>query len=201
MQDNRPIIFVAHSLGGLVVANALSRPHGTDEASKEPADNTIGALFLGTPFEGSSLAKYASLAIQFLQYFMPTQKENLKDLEKRSNKLASINDSFAKFLKERDRSKTKPWLEIACFFEERSLYKGSVKIGKIVPKESASWLGVDALSIPKDHIEMCKFEDEEGSDYRSVADKLSQWVGDIDESRVKGEGKVGGVNAQVCLLF
>lgn len=183
-----------------MVANALSRPHGTDDASKELAGNTIGTLFLGTPFEGSSLANYGTLAVQFLSYFMlvPTQPASLKDLEKRSAKLASINDSFAKFLKERDRSKTKQYLEIACFFEERPLYNLlGTEIGLVVPKESASWLGIDAQSIPEDHIKMCKFADKYGSDYKRVAAKLSQWITDIDKPR-DPDSKVGGMNAQVC---
>ncbi|KAJ5152915.1 Alpha/Beta hydrolase protein [Penicillium canariense] len=194
----RPIIFVAHSLGGLVVANALSRPHGTDDAAKELADQTIGTLFLGTPFHGSSKAKYGSLAVSFLSYFMAAAKQNIEDLKERSAKLASINDAFAKFLKQRDRSRTKPFLEVACFFEDESLYKKGVKIGKIVPKESASWLGVDALSISKDHIAMCKFSDEDSSDYKSVSGKLAQWVADIDKNQDLSSGRVKGLNAQVC---
>ena len=191
---------MAHSLGGIVVANALSRPHGTDDAVKEIADHTIGTLFLGTPFEGSNEAKYGSLAVSFLKYFMPTQERNLEDLVKRSDRLASINDSFAKFLKDRDRSQTKPYLEVACYFEERSLWQGKVKIGIIVPKESASWLGIDAISIPKDHIEMCKFDDEDASDYKSVAGKLRQWIANIDKPREPGQKGVGGVNTEVGFL-
>ncbi|KAJ5133222.1 Alpha/Beta hydrolase protein [Penicillium atrosanguineum] len=192
----RPIIFVAHSLGGLVVANALSRPRGADEATKELADRTIGTLFLGTPFHGSSKAKYGNLAISILSYFMPTQKRNIEDLKERSVKLISINDAFAKFLKERDRSRTKPFLEVACFFEERPLHKGPIEIGFIVPEESASWLGVDAVSIPANHIDMCKFESKFGSDYKSVTGKLCQWIGDIDKAPGSGDVGVKGLKAQ-----
>ena len=189
---------MAHSLGGLVVANALSRSYGTEDAPKEIADHTIGTLFLGTPFEGSNKANYASLAVSFLSYFMPTQTKSLEDLVERSDKLASICDLFAKFLKDRDRSQTKPYLEVACFFEACNLYQGKIKIGIIVPKESASWLGVDALSISKDHVEMCKFEDEDGPAYKNVVGKLRQWIENIGESRETDQGGVGGVDAQVC---
>lgn len=182
-----------------MVANALSKPHGTDEAAKEIADRTIGTLFLGTPFHGSSKAKYGRLAVNILSYFMPAAGQNIKDLEERSEKLASINDAFAKFLKERDRSRTKPFLEVACFFEDESLYKGKARIGKIVPKESASWLGVDALSISQDHIAMCKFRDEDSSDYKNVVGKLCQWIKDIDRAQdLRG---VKGLDAQVCSTF
>lgn len=177
------------------MANALSKPHGTDEAAKEIADRTIGTLFLGTPFHGSSIAKYGSFAVSILKYFMPAAGQNVKDLEERSAKLASINDAFAKFLKERDRSRTKPFIEVACFFEDESLYNiRGRKIGKIVPKESASWLGVDALSISQDHIAMCKFRDEDSADYKNVVGKLSQWIKEIG----KDLNGVQGLDAQVC---
>ncbi|KAH8658387.1 hypothetical protein BX600DRAFT_439550 [Xylariales sp. PMI_506] len=189
---DRPIIFVAHSLGGLVVVNALSQDHGTDDAAKSVADHTIGTLFLGTPFAGSSKAKYGILAVNLLKYFMSTQNSNLKDLEERSEKLTSINDAFATYLKKRDREK--PHLEVACFFEEKNLYKGSAKIGIIVPQKSATWLGIKPVSIPKDHIEMCKFDDEDGSDYKSVAAKLREWVENSDKA-MASDG-VGGLNAQ-----
>ncbi|KAI0502829.1 Alpha/Beta hydrolase protein [Xylaria bambusicola] len=192
----RPIIFVAHSLGGLVVANALARPQGTEQAAKEISDRTVGTVFLGTPFEGSSIAKYGHAALGFLSHFTSTQTANLEALQKRSEKLTAITHLFAKFLKERDRSPTLPYLEVACFFEDRPLYKGPIKIGIIVPKESASWLGVDAISIPKDHQEMCRFEDEDGSDYKSVAAKLRQFIADSEKPREAGKGGLLGANAQ-----
>ncbi|OOQ90744.1 hypothetical protein PEBR_03506 [Penicillium brasilianum] len=197
---DRPIIFVAHSLGGLVVANALARPHGTDEAAKEIADRTIGTLFLGTPFHGSAKAKYGRFAADILSYFKSTASQNIHDLEECSAKLISINETFAKFLKERDRSRTKPFLEVACFFEDESLYKGGFKIGKIVPKESASWLGVDALSISKDHIAMCKFRDEDSADYKNVVGKLCQWIKEIDKAQDLTEGRVRGLDAQSIVI-
>lgn len=188
-----------------MVANALSRRQGPDDAdaAEKLSGHTIGALFLGTPFEGASTASWASVAIQVLSYFMPTQNKNLQDLQKRSDKLVVISDSFAKYLRERDRSHDKPFLEIACFFEGRQISTKktkllpSVKIGFIVRQESASRLGYDALSILKDHIQMCKFEDEDDPDYKSVSEKLIQWIGEIDNPKNRAGGKVGGVNTQV----
>jgi hypothetical protein len=42
-----------------------------------------------------------------------------------------------------------------------------------VPKESANWLDVDALSISKNHISVCKFSDEDNSDYKNVLEVVS----------------------------
>ncbi|KAH9203787.1 Alpha/Beta hydrolase protein [Leptodontidium sp. 2 PMI_412] len=64
--SDRSIIFVSHSLGGLVCANALSRHNRTDNASDALMDGTIGVIFLGTPFEGSSKAKWGRRRLQLL---------------------------------------------------------------------------------------------------------------------------------------
>jgi hypothetical protein len=93
------VIFICHSLGGLVCANALSRHHGTDNASTTLVENTIGTAFLGTPFEGSSKAKWAKTALRMLGCISSTRKEDVHDLEERSAKLIHINDAFQKFLK------------------------------------------------------------------------------------------------------
>ncbi|KID99757.1 SesB protein, partial [Metarhizium majus ARSEF 297] len=172
-------------MGGLVVANALCR-----DQKKTIADHTIGTLFLGTPFLGSSKAKYAVIATAILDYIIPTQRFNVKDLRVRSKKLADICEAFAKFLKARDRSQDLPYLEVACFFEERPMSK---RAGFVVPRESATWLGVDALSIPANHVKMAKFEDGHGSDYKMVVGKLNEWINNIDKNKAGG---VGGLNAQ-----
>ncbi len=182
-------------MGGLVVANALSRDYKEDAAKQAIADHTIGTLFLGTPFLGSSLAKYATIAAAILDYIIPTQRGNVKDLEMRSKKLTDICEAFAKFIKARDRSRDLPHLEVACFFEERPMNKIG---GFVVPKESATWLGVDALSIQSNHVNMAKFEDKYGNDYKMVAGKLHEWVRDIEKNKMEAKGGVGGLDAQVC---
>ncbi|KAH8723884.1 hypothetical protein GQ44DRAFT_709308 [Phaeosphaeriaceae sp. PMI808] len=177
---DRPVIFVCHSLGGLVCANALSRHHGTDLAGANLVEKTIGVVFLGTPFEGSSKAKWAGRALKVLDWVSTTHKEDVKDLEERSAKLMSINDTFQKLLKARDRSETRQFIEVACFFEQYAMYKAGKKIGTIVPKESACLPGIDPQSIQANHVDMCKFEDEDREGYKNISQRLSQWVSDLD---------------------
>lgn len=49
-------MFVAHSMGGLVVQEALVTARGTEEF-KSIVNNTIGILFFATPHRGTHLAK------------------------------------------------------------------------------------------------------------------------------------------------
>ena len=109
----------------------------------------------------------------------------MKDLEERSAKLMSINEAFQKFLKARDRSETRQFIEVACFFEQYAMYKAGKKIGTIVPKESACLPGIDPQSIQASHVDMCKFEDEDREGYKNVSQRLNQWISDLDRG-VKG---------------
>jgi hypothetical protein len=148
--------------------------------------STIGTLFLGTPFGGSDAATYGSLALKVIKLVSRTQQDSMQNLEKRSEKLASINDAFAKLLKERDRSEERPFIEVATFFEEFPYGK----VGVIVPKESAKLLGFDLQSIAANHVTMTKFECPEATGYKDVSNKLSQWIAGLDMNKEERK-KVG----------
>ncbi|KAI3392268.1 hypothetical protein diail_5932 [Diaporthe ilicicola] len=190
-EAERPIIFVAHSMGGLVVANALSRDLKADKALQSIPDHTIGALFLGTPFQGSSLASYGSVAMTLLKHVcgVRTQLDSLETLKKKSKKLVDINTKFAKFVKERDRAHSLPFLQIACFFEGIPFACNAF----VVPRESATWLGVDPLYIDANHTEMCQFDYKERDGYQKVSGKLAQWINEYDARKTASGG--GGLNA------
>lgn len=166
-------------------ANALSRHNGTDIASNNLVERTIGVVFLGKPFEGSSKAKWGSRALKILDLITTTHKEDVKDVEERSTKLISVNTAFQKFLKARDRSEFKQFVEEACFFEGCAMHKGKTKIGVIVPRELACLPGIDPQPIEANHVSMCKFEDEDKEGYKRISQKLSQWISNLD-SRFQG---------------
>jgi pimeloyl-ACP methyl ester carboxylesterase len=53
----RPLIFVAHSLGGLVVKQMIRDAQGMNHSEWTPIlENTKGVVFLATPHQGSELA-------------------------------------------------------------------------------------------------------------------------------------------------
>lgn len=55
MGGSGPVLFVAHSMGGLVVRRALA-----DRPQWMARRGTSGAIFIGTPFGGSALARFAA---------------------------------------------------------------------------------------------------------------------------------------------
>jgi hypothetical protein len=62
-----------------------------------------------------------------------------------------------------------------------------------VLKDSAILPGVDASSIAANHVDMCKFEHEFINGFKSISEKLNQWIQGLDKKPEGGAGK-----NQVC---
>ena len=97
----RPIIFLAHSLGGIVCKQALVR------AQQEPRYHTIledttSILFFGTPHRGSDIANTFSIAANLYSFASKPvsvatgkmRNDLVKDLETESKELARVNGEF-----------------------------------------------------------------------------------------------------------
>lgn len=181
---------MAHSLGGLVCANAVSKSYGSDKAKANLVEKVRGMVFLGTPFAGSKKAKWARIAAGLLAYLATTNVEKVKDLEERCKLLEDINHNFSQFVKSRDRNP--PWVEIACYFEEIPTRVKGKDIGYIVEKESATLEGHQPLSIQEEHADMCKFVDEYRNGFISIADKLNAWIKGFEKNQEDGKTASGG---------
>lgn len=59
--EERPIVFVAHSLGGIIVKRALVEAK-LDDSYKSLRDATYGIAFFGTPHQGGNSAKLGAIA-------------------------------------------------------------------------------------------------------------------------------------------
>ncbi|EXM19963.1 hypothetical protein FOTG_11990 [Fusarium oxysporum f. sp. vasinfectum 25433] len=167
---DRPIIFVAHSLGGLVAAQILvhgeHKPENSTEASI--AKNVRGMVFLGTPFRGSSVARPAEVVRRVLDLFrIDTQQQTLKLLGVDSERLDELTRAFPQVLNKLRSSKDIDRRIEAFFFYET--LKTSRGIGSIVETESAQLHGCgDAAPIRADHIGICKFETKDADGYATV---------------------------------
>lgn len=188
---DRPLIFVAHSLGGIVCANAVSKQLGVDAAKKDLIAKVCGMIFLGTPFAGAKQARWAEIATKLMSVISTTNGDLIKDLEERSKALVEINDNFAQLIKARDR--TPPWIEIACYFEGLPTYVKKKSIGFIVDKASATLPGIAPVSIEKNHASMPKFDGEYRPGFISISDKLFRWIQDLDRKAAENQ-TAGGVN-------
>lgn len=113
--SSRPLIFVAHSLGGLVCKEAilLSR-NNPDDHLRGLISHTKGIIFMGTPHKGSWMAEWTKIPASALGLVKSTNKSLLKILETDDQFLESIQVGFLAMIREQREGGRR--LEITCFF-------------------------------------------------------------------------------------
>ncbi|WYZ42210.1 hypothetical protein EsH8_V_001105 [Colletotrichum jinshuiense] len=180
MTEDRPIIFIAHSLGGLVAAQVLIHGDRRTENSgaKLITKRLRGMLFLGTPFQGSSAAKPAEAARKILKLFnIDTQEQTLKLLGVNSDRLKELTRAFADILGKRRASKDPEDRLDAFFFYETLKTSWGIVSTQIVEPESALLPGCgDAAPIRADHIRICKFNGTEEEGYNIVVTAIRKMM-------------------------
>ncbi|KAF2237565.1 hypothetical protein EV356DRAFT_433129, partial [Viridothelium virens] len=170
--NDRPVIFVYHSLGGLVCEDTLFLTRQRPERHPQRvADLTCGIVFLGTPHHGSGLAKWAEMLAKSLGLLKQTNPQILGALNDDSEVLARIQDGFHAMIRSRSQNGLRP-IEITCFYEELPL----PGIGTVVPSHSAILPGYNSIGIRQNHMEMTKFEHEGDPGFEAVAGELRRWI-------------------------
>ena len=77
-------------------------------------------MFLGTPQRGAGLAKWAVLLADFVGLVKQTNSKILETLERESEVLERIQESFFAILRVRDQERLAP-IKVVCFIEELPL--------------------------------------------------------------------------------
>ncbi|XP_028744457.1 protein SERAC1 isoform X2 [Peromyscus leucopus] len=140
---DRPMIWISHSMGGLLVKKMLL------EAAKKPEldamiNNTRGIIFYSVPHHGSHLAEY-SVSVRYLLF--PSLE--VKELSKDSPALKTLQDDFVEFAKDKN-------FQVLNFVETQPTFIGSMIKLHIVPVESAD-LGIgDLIPVDVNHLDICK---------------------------------------------
>ncbi|KAM3674790.1 protein SERAC1 isoform 3-T4 [Ammospiza maritima maritima] len=140
---DRPLVWVSHSMGGLLVKRMLV------DASKNPemdkiVNNTRGIIFYSVPHHGSQLAEY-SINARYLLF----PSVEVKELSKDSPALKELNDDFLSFAKDKKFS-------VLSFAETLPTHIGSMLKLHVVPVESAD-IGIgDLIPVDVNHLNICK---------------------------------------------
>ncbi|PSN64914.1 hypothetical protein BS50DRAFT_677808 [Corynespora cassiicola Philippines] len=176
---DRPIIFVAHSLGGLVVEQAILIARGSSQAHvKSLLDATVAIAFMGTPHLGSKKAEWGKQIARFASLFRRVNRKIVAVLEPDSEMLANLQQEFHTLLEDRRKNQWKE-VNIYCFYESIDV----ATIGKIVPDQSAILPQYPNQSIQADHSGMTKFKSRTDPGYVQVSGILWLWVQEIENSR------------------
>lgn len=181
--SSRPIIFVTHSLGGLVCKEALLLSRDNAEHHlRSIFESTKGIIFMGTPHKGSWMARWAKIPVSAIGLIMPTNPSLLDVLQTDNQYLESIQTRFSVMLREQRESGRQ--LEVTCFFEELSLTT-QPKNCLVVSKDSAVLEGYNPLSIRADHRNMVRFASEEDAGFKRVLGELARWRYQIGNAIMK----------------
>ncbi|KAJ5621527.1 TPR-like protein [Penicillium herquei] len=106
--SQRPIIFVGHSLGGNVIQSALLFADKSDDYDYLPKI-TVGLIFLGSPFRGSKMQVYASIAAWSMTA-ADSHGEILQDMTYHNSVLRDRLQCFCKI-------REKLAIPTSCFYE------------------------------------------------------------------------------------
>jgi hypothetical protein len=180
----RAIIFVAHSLGGIVCKDALL----VSTVSAEPDLQAIAAvtraiLFAATPHKGSSIADWAKVPASTLKLAKQTNVNLLSILKTTSEARDRIYGDFLALLRGRQLQGSP--LDITCLFE--TLTTGPIIV---VPEKSAVISGYNSISIRADHRDIVRMDEGNTEGAEAIVRELKRRI----EEFAMEFGEVAGID-------
>ncbi|KAI1355896.1 hypothetical protein F5Y01DRAFT_268006 [Xylaria sp. FL0043] len=163
----RPLIFICHSLGGLVAKRAMVHAKA-DETYKRIWESTFGLVFFATPHRGGNHAGFGDIVAEVARHVLRNPGNTfLATLKSNSHYLSTITDDFRQMLED---------FQIISFYETRPLGH----FGLVVDQRSAL-LGLPGtrerqIPVDADHRGICKFPSEEDERYKLVEDNIAQMI-------------------------
>lgn len=148
----RPLVFVTHSLGGLLVKEMLRQADfRQDETFQALARSTVGIVFIATPHHGSD---WGGL-VRFISQRYGLLNDKVQELKCDSAHLQQLNDWFASYVERRREAQAPLMVESYC--ETKPLKWNHIELGVVVGRVSASSdPHVSVIPLPEDHVSICK---------------------------------------------
>ncbi|KAL4907100.1 hypothetical protein BDW74DRAFT_189665 [Aspergillus multicolor] len=166
----RPLLFIAHSLGGLVVQQALvAARESRIEYIREIETHTMGICFLGTPHRGANLATWAERFTRMFNIFRPANHQIVSLLKRQSRALHEMRRSFYNILERRKDEGCR--IHIVCFYETIPMVRSL-----IVSEESATIDGELCFPILANHVDMARFASREDCGYQALVRELQNMI-------------------------
>lgn len=170
---DRPIVFICHSLGGLLVKQLLrTAAESNDDGWKRIADSCAGIIFLATPHTGSSLADLLKTFVRRLA------SVHIDKLATESPELDDLNESFRAYCHGRK-------IDVGVYYEKHKTHKAAI----IVDKRSADpgVAGAPAIAVDADHLGICKPADRNDVVYLGIHRRLRNLAAKHGHSVIAGQ--------------
>ncbi|RYP32296.1 hypothetical protein DL767_005271 [Monosporascus sp. MG133] len=196
----RPLLFVVHSLGGIVVKELLRRSSGCRQGQsylRSVFESAKGTMFFGTPHDGADprgiLQHIAELVIKAIGFKVNEQIVN--SLLPSSERLGELRDEFGPLAYEQR------WI-IHSFQEQLGIkalngrkvceqcnFPCRFRLTYIqVVEDTSSYLNLPAIEttehIGRNHMDMCRFSGPEDVEYKKVAAALRRMTANLPENQI-----------------
>lgn len=175
----RPVIFVTHSLGGILAKILLRKAFSSEEEDyKKIASLTRLVIFLATPHTGASLANVLKV--------VPGSSRHIALLANETGFLEDLNDNYRYFANNKSDLITK------VYYEKYATKKTIL----VVPRESADpgVAGPQPTALDKDHITICKPIDKDDIIYLGIKRHIKKIIDEIIDNSTDGQIESMGVD-------
>ena len=170
------LIFIAHSLGGIVVKDALSRSRNETTWVDEILPATIGVIFLGTPHHGSKKASLAKQVMKLVKiFYQDTDTKIIRALEEKSDVLERVTRGFGQVLS-------------AGKIKVHSFQEADKTNGVMIVETQSSKIGyIDETTgtIHADHRNMAKFHSDDDRGFQSIVAVLQRWLEETNQPQTQ----------------
>ena len=188
----RPIVFIGHSMGGLVAARALPLAEQHRKDYPQLYESIVGCVTFGTPFDGAPVAEIAQKWAQLNETLGTSINSKLLDLLNPGNEsLRDLKNEFVHYT-----NKLAQRVELHCFYEQKqtsweqiisklastdfpaeTLAKLNLKeFRDFVSRESATITGFPETGLARAHRDLVRFENKKDSAYQLVRSVLKRIV-------------------------
>ncbi|KAI1205011.1 uncharacterized protein F4807DRAFT_444749 [Annulohypoxylon truncatum] len=173
VEPQRPVLFVVHSLGGIVVKEMLRRSKGYHMFQTHLRNifkSTIGVMFFGTPHAGADPRGFLQHIAEniFKAVGFSVNQQIVDTLLPSAERLKELRDEFGTMAQERN------WI-IHSFQEQFGVQSLG---GRKVVEDMSSYLNVPAIEITEhigqNHMEMCRFRGLDDIEYEKVSAALQR---------------------------
>ena len=138
--QRRPLIFIGHSFGGLVIEHAIVQANSGGGRYAYLVKLTGGVLLLGTPHQGSKLQKWGSIIANLANLMDHGEPGLMNEVDEKSMRIFDLVSEFKRIMISTDLAKT----AVICFYENRPTdYLSRVsKAGQWLQKQTSSMVRI-----------------------------------------------------------
>lgn len=160
----RPIVFVTHSLGGILAKMILRKScEADDEDWSRVSQSTRLVVFLSTPHSGAALANALDV--------LPFTSKHIKLLANDFGVLEDLNNQYRSFVNGRDDLKT------SVYYEKYQTKNTAVVVTRASADPGVA--GTTPVAVDKDHINICKPPDRDDIVYLGIKRHINKLLKSI----------------------